>query len=225
MIIYDRTLTAIASLVDEARLNLKAKLRFTNPDQQDEQSPSDPAFPKFPPDLLFQLVSLIEGPPSHGATSLATASTLRLPCAEIAYGGDPNSGRGDTKQPGPWACTQGTSVWLFTRWADSNVSIERRAAVLAHELVHVLCGNELDSEITENVMFPKGSTITPDDIYSIRSQHWRGRWFRVVKPTPSSIDIRYGWNSSIDSAIVADLVTRLISQGLDVTKMNAPVEK
>jgi hypothetical protein len=229
MIIYDQTVSARPDNVNEALINIKAKLGFTNAvlDSKKPQDNPTSKIPNFSPDLLFQLVSLLTGPP------IPDASSLQVPYAKIAYGFDPNWGRGKPGKPGPWACTQGTSVWLFDRWVNGkDTNPERRAAVLAHELVHVLCGNELDSEITENVMFlRRGATIDLSDVYSFRSKHWRGRWFRVVRNAKTKkIEIRYGWNSSIGSNIVDDLKIKLTANakmtGSDIDKLlnSVPVE-
>lgn len=81
-----------------------------------------------------------------------------------------------------WAYTGGVCIWLGDRpFKDKNSM--RLPAVLLHELIHVACGGELDSETVENFLFRNegAATLTKDDFEDFISCRFRGRWYRVVK--------------------------------------------
>ncbi len=93
---------------------------------------------------------------------------------------------GDAGLPGPFAYTAGSCIWLCQRTFDAGQA--RLNAVLLHELVHVVCGWELDGEVFENLLFPyrdeasEGATL-PDagDKEAFARRNWKGRWVRVVR--------------------------------------------
>ncbi len=93
---------------------------------------------------------------------------------------------GGAGRPGPFAYTAGSCIWLCQRTFDAGQA--RLNAVLLHELVHVVCGWELDGEVFENLLFPyrdetsEGATL-PDagDQEAFTRRNWKGRWVRVVR--------------------------------------------
>ncbi len=128
----------------------------------------------------------------------ATSPTMAMaPYAVIAY---------DPRTNGPWGYTGGASVWLTDRAFTAGDG--RLAAVLLHELVHVLCGNELDSEVSEFHLFPRRATLPdPGDLTSFRQANWRGRWFRAIKRNHKAV-VKHDWGEIV-LPIPPDVVDQL----------------
>lgn len=127
----------------------------------------------FPNHLQQDLKELAGQPPSP---TMAIA-----PYAVIAY---------DPRTNGPWGYAGGAIVWLTDR--AFTAGDPRLAAVLLHELVHVLCGKELDSEVSEYHLFPGSHTLDLYDLTSFRQANWRGRWFRMIKRNHKAI-AKHDW--------------------------------
>ncbi len=128
----------------------------------------------FPKNLQRDLEDMLNGQ--------GTNPTMAMPpYAVIAYDPRPN---------GPWAYTGSACVWLTDR--TFTAGDRRLAAVLLHELVHVLCGRELDSEVSEHHLFPESATLNQQDLTSFRQGNWRGRWFRVFKRNHKAI-AKHDW--------------------------------
>jgi hypothetical protein len=127
--------------------------------------------PKLPSDLRCSLTLLIDEEEVQALRPVPTRSHGVV----IAYdAGEGNIGAG------PYAYTTGPCVWICERsFAAGQARLE---AVLCHELVHVACGWELDSEAFERALFP-GAATDPDtgDWESFRQQNWMGRWVYMRK--------------------------------------------
>lgn len=85
----------------------------------------------------------------------------------------------DDRIDGPYAYTGGVCIWLCKRLFDAGQ--DRVNAALLHELVHVLCGWELDAEVFENLLFNGHGATIPDkgDIDAFARKNWTGRWVCV----------------------------------------------
>ena len=132
----------------------------------------------FPKNLQRDLEGLLAGQDPSPTMAIA-------PYAVIAY---------DPRTDGPWGYTGGACVWLTGRVFDPEG--DRLPAVLLHELVHVLCGNELDSEVSESYLFSKKGATLPDpgDLTSFRQANWRGRWFRLIRrSSDGKVVARHDW--------------------------------
>jgi len=84
--------------------------------------------------------------------------------------------------------------------------------ILLHELVHVACGNELDSEAVENVRFtgPSG-TLNFGDFKSIATRRWRGRWYRIIRQkNTKNIKLRYGLHTDVDTQTLELLAPKVL---------------
>ncbi len=107
----------------------------------------------------------------------------------------------DKGSTGPFAYTGGSCIWLCQRTFDAGQA--RLNAVLLHELVHVMCGWELDGEVFENLLFPyrdktgEGATL-PDagDKEAFARKNWKGRWVRVVRRRREVV-VEYLWGEEI----------------------------
>ncbi|MBI4537630.1 MAG: hypothetical protein HY712_06705 [candidate division NC10 bacterium] len=112
------------------------------------------------------------------------------PHAWLSY--DPWIGRGTPVDEGPYAYTGAACIWICERtFREQRVMGTRRvAAVLLHELVHVLCGSELDAEAFEWLLFELDGATAPDggDWESFRLYNMRGRWIYLdTHRTPPQI--------------------------------------
>ncbi len=118
-----------------------------------------------PSDLSGKLPQVLEGSDTYPCP-IPTRSVM------IAY---------DARTDGPYAYTGGTCIWLCRRSLAADRP--RLAAVLFHELVHVMCGWELDAEFFENFLFRDDGATPPDDgdLDSFAKRNWEGRWIRVVQ--------------------------------------------
>ena len=127
--------------------------------------------PKLPRELKDTLTFLVDEEEAQSPTPVPTRSFGVV----IAY--DP--WQGDVGA-GPYAYTTGPCVWICERsFAAGQARLE---AVLCHELVHVACGWELDSEAVERALFPGVATgPDPGDWESFRLRNWMGRWVYLRK--------------------------------------------
>jgi hypothetical protein len=137
-----------------------------------------------PSDLLRRLEELLG---QHADSSLAASYP---PHALIAY--DPWGDRDTPVARGPYAYTGGVSIWICERaFLEQRRQGNRRvAAVLLHELVHLLCGSELDAEAFEHLLFATDGAMAPDagDWEGFRACNLRGRWVRIdTRRTPPQL--------------------------------------
>lgn len=154
MLIFDRSLGAYEQAVITACNSLLERLSM-------EQSGKH----RFPASLYKTLSEIL-------TQEVADPYAINPPYAVIAY--DPKTTA--------YAYAGGTCIWIGDKtFQDSHPM--RLPAVLLHELIHVACGIELDSEAVENFMFynVNGATLTLDDLKDIIHCSFRGRWYRVVK--------------------------------------------
>lgn len=124
--------------------------------------------PQLPLDLRAGLNAVVSG----SSCQVFPYDTIVSRCAMIAY---------DDGTTGPFAYTGGACIWLCKKVFDTGQA--RVNAVLFHELVHVLCGWELDAEVFENLLFiGQGATIPEKgDVDAFAQTNWKGRWVRVDK--------------------------------------------
>jgi hypothetical protein len=120
---------------------------------------------KLPRDLRAGLDTVLDGIETY-PSPIVTRSAV------IAY---------DEREDGPFAYTGGSCIWLCRRALDAGQ--DRLNATLFHELVHVMCGWELDAEVFEDLLFYGKGATHPDqgDIDAFARRNWVGRWVRVVK--------------------------------------------
>jgi hypothetical protein len=132
---------------------------------------SPPGGVKLPPDLRGGLQTVLDGTKPFPHTISSRGVMLAFD---------------DMGSTGPFAYTGGSCIWLCQRTFEAGQA--RLNAVLLHELVHVMCGWELDGEVFENLLFPyksateEGATL-PDvgDKKAFARRNWKGRWVRVVR--------------------------------------------
>jgi len=134
----------------------------------------NPTGDKLPKDLRAGLDTVLDGIGTFPSPIVARSVT-------IAY---------DERDNGPFAYTGGSCIWLCKRAFDAGQ--DRLNAILFHELVHVMCGWELDAEVLENLLFHGRGATRPDhgDIETFARGNWVGRWVRVVKEGNDAVVIK-----------------------------------
>ena len=79
----------------------------------------------------------------------------------------------------------GQSVWISPTCFETKTGPggDLLAAELLHELVHIACGNELDAEFFENLLFLKGGTPpTEGDWWKFEGSDFKGWWVSLTPP-------------------------------------------
>ena len=185
MIIYDETLQSHDGELQAVK-NARAHLQhsFAN------------SLPNIPEDLQYILRQLLlEAAPEDKPQEARRCAVP--PVALVCY---------DTRSLPYKACTQGSTIWLCSS------AFKRLEPILLHELVHVACGNELDSEAVENVRFtgPSG-TLNFGDFKSIATRRWRGRWYRIIRQkNTKNIKLRYGLHTDVDTHTLELLAPKVV---------------
>ncbi len=158
---------------------------------------TNPHLIRLPVDVRQGLSHVLDGDATYPC-SIPSRSVM------IGYDGKQYSGLG------PSAYTAGACIWICRRTFDEGQA--RVNAVLLHELIHVLCGAELDSEVFENMMFHGAGATLPDpnDIRTFALKNWTGRWVRILK-RGNDVVVRDPMGG--DYQIPADWVAALTAQG------------